>query len=300
MAILLALAAATGWGASDYFGGDAARRDTPVFVVVAVANLLGLLLLVPLLVARGAPAGSNGPRLLLAAVAGLAVTVELSLVYRALSRGQAFITATTGALGTAMAVTIGLISGDPFDVLVGLGLICALLGGGISAWHSPGAEVRGGPGPSETVAICLGAAAAVGTMLTALHAAGRMDPYWATAAEHASTGASAGVAAVVVARRPGHGIVPRRPRLPTHGILPRRPQLPALALVAAVGVGGDLAYTGASHLGGLSVVSAIASLYPVTTIGLGRVLRHHRATRIQLIGIILALCGAAILGAATR
>ena len=227
MAILLALGAAVGWGASDYFGGDAARRETSVFVVVAIAELLGLVLVLPLLVARGIPAALVGSRLLLAAVAGLAVTVELSLVYRAIGRGQAFITAPTGALGTAMAVTVGLISGDPFGLVLAIGLICALLGGGISAWPSRTSRARDGPGAWDTVATCLGAA-------------------------------------------------------------------------AAVGVGGDLAYTGASHLGGLSVVSAIASLYPVTTIALARVLRRQRATHIQLIGIILALGGAAVLGAAAR
>ncbi len=53
MAILLALVAAVGWGASDYFGGDASRREVPVFVVVAIAELLGVLLLLPPLLARG-------------------------------------------------------------------------------------------------------------------------------------------------------------------------------------------------------------------------------------------------------
>ena len=47
-AVVLAAMAAVGWGASDYFGGDASRSEVPVFVVVAVAELIGVALLTPL------------------------------------------------------------------------------------------------------------------------------------------------------------------------------------------------------------------------------------------------------------
>lgn len=284
--IVLALAAALGWGASDYFGGDASRREVPVFVVVAIAELLGVLALVPVLIARGTAPPDN-PRLLLAALAGLAVTVELSLIYRALGRGEAFITAPTGALGAAAAVAVGLVGGDPISVALTIGLVCALLGGAIASWRSAGGTRRHAVDARRAALTCLAAGAAVGISLTSLHAAGRLDPYWATAVEHLSTALSAAV------------IVPIGARGPLAELLPDRPQLPAVALVAATGVGGDLAYTSASHTGALSIVSAISALYPVTTIALGRLLQDHRATRIQLGGIVLALGGAALLGAAT-
>ena len=286
-AIALALVAAVGWGASDYFGGDASRREVPVFVVVAIAELLGVLALVPLLVARGTPPPAS-PRLLLAALAGVAVTIELSLIYRALGRGEAFITAPTGALGAAAAVAVGLIGGDPISGGLTIGLVCALLGGAITSWTFPGGAPRGRADAWRVAATCVAAGAAVGTTLIALHAAGRIDPWWATATEHVSTAVSAGLAAAIGAR----GTLRK--------LLSGRLQLSTLAVVAAVGVGGDLAYTSASHTGSLSVVSAISTLYPVTTIGLGRVLQGHRARRVQLAGIVLALGGAALLGAATR
>jgi drug/metabolite transporter (DMT)-like permease len=283
MAVLLAALAAAGWGASDFLGGDATQEGTPVFVVVAVSEFLGVALLVPVLIARGIPPGAD-PRLLLAAVAGIAVTCELSLIYLALSRGAAFITAPVGALGAASAVTIGLIAGDPLDPAIGAGLLLALLGGGISAWSTGNGE--GGTTAGQTVAICLGAAVAVGVMLTCFHAAGRLDAFWATATEHVSTGVSAGLAALAAGRRaPGD-------------ILPARRALPALGPIAVAGVGGDLAYAIASHQGALSIVSAISSLYPVATILLGGVLQGRKATPIQLLGIGLALFGAALLGAA--
>jgi len=107
-AIWLGALAAAAWGAADYFGGAAGGR-TPVFVVVAVSELLGLGVLVPVLVTRGVPPPSVAP-LLLAAVAGAAVTLELGLIYLALSRGEGFITAPVSALGAADAPSTAVVA----------------------------------------------------------------------------------------------------------------------------------------------------------------------------------------------
>src|ERR1700751_3284125 len=119
-AIWLAAVAVAGWAAADYFGG-APRGPAAVLVIVAVSELLGLCLFIPVLVVRGVPLPAS-PRLLLAAVAGAGVTIELGLIYLALSRGEGFITASVGALGAVVAATVGLITGDPLDTLVASGL----------------------------------------------------------------------------------------------------------------------------------------------------------------------------------
>ena len=84
-----------------------------------------------------------------------------------------------------------------------------------------------------------------------------------------------------------------------HRIVPGRADMPKLVLIAMAGTFGDLAYTSASHGGALSTVSAISSLYPVATIALGALIYSQRPSRVQLAGIVVALCGAAILGAAS-
>jgi len=285
MTILLAVGAAIGWGASDYFGGDVSRHEVPVFVIVAIAELLGALLLMPVLALRGAPPAS--PRLLMAVLAGVSVTVELSLIYRALGRGLAFITAPTGALGAALAVTFGLFTGDRLDAGVAIGLACALVGAGVSGWTPPGADHASADSGWQIVGICMAAALAVAVTLATLHAAGRVDPLWATFTEHASTAVSAALAALVSRRRS-----------PAQ-VLGLTGQMRLLLLIATVGVGGDLAYTAASTGGAVSIVAAIASLYPVTTILLGRLLQDQRPTRAQLAGCVVALLGAALLGITT-
>jgi drug/metabolite transporter (DMT)-like permease len=291
--ILGAVAAAVGWGISDYLGGDVSRREVPVFTIVAISELLGVLLLLPVLIARGT-AVPDSPRMLLALLAGCSTTLELGLIYRALSRGRALITAPVGALGAAVAVTIGVIGGDRLSPMILIGLVCALAGSAISTWSSAdGLSMRALR--QRDGAICAAAAVSVGVTLTLLHAAGRLNVYWVTTAEHASTAASAGVVAAVIA---AGGAARRRAR--TGEALFTRRRLLGLALIAIAGTGGDIGYVSASHRGALSIVAALASLYPIMTIVLGRVLRGHRAGRIQLLGVALALAGAVLLGAAAH
>jgi hypothetical protein len=114
LVITLAAVAAAGWGASDFFGGDSSGRGLPVFTVVAVSELLGSVALIPVLAMRGPP-DLDGAAAVLAVTAGLAVTAELSLIYSALGRGDSFATAPVSALGTAIAVTVGLVTGDPLS-----------------------------------------------------------------------------------------------------------------------------------------------------------------------------------------
>jgi drug/metabolite transporter (DMT)-like permease len=287
LVILLATVTAIGWGASDYFGGETSRR-LPVFTVVAVTELAGAAIMVPVLAVHGISPPPQ-PGLALAAAAGVAVTIELSLIYRALGSGHAYITAPVGALGAAIAASVGLASGDPLSLIIIAGLALALLGSGISSWTSPARATKGTP--ALTVAICLASAASVATALACLHAAGRIDPYWATFTEHASTALSAGLIAIARERKlPGRA----RPSLPG------RQHLPGLAVIALAGLGGDFAYATASEHGTLSIVAAVSSLYPITTIALALLLKGTRPARTQLVGITLALLGAALLSTAAR
>lgn len=284
--VVLAAAAAIGWGASDYLGGDSSRGEVPVLIVVGVAELLGVVLVAPVLIARDALPPLSA-ELLLPVVSGLAVTVELGLIYSALSRGEAFITAPVGALGTVLAVAVGLIGGDRLGFAVAIGLACAIVGGAVSAWSSPARAERPAGGGARAFVTCIAAAAAVALMLSCLHAAARLNPFWATAIVHASTGISA-LAAAAMSRRG-----------PLRSVLPRGRQLRKLGLIATAGAGGDVAYVVASHHGALSIVAAISSLYPVSTIALGMLLQGRRATALQLAGIVVGLGGAVVLGAAT-
>jgi uncharacterized membrane protein len=284
--ILLAAAAAAGWGAADFLGGRASDH-TLVFSVIAITELAGAIPLIPTLVTTCASGWND--RLLLAGVGGLAVTVELGVIYYALSVGAAFITAPVGALGAVLAVTAGIAGGDALSPALALALVCAILGGGISAAADAGG--RGGLSRSQSIAACLLAASAIAATQITLHAAGAVDPYAATAIEHLSTAASAAILAAGIVTR---GRLSSPPAGETRA-LPHRRRLPTLGLAALTGTGGDVAFAAAAH-GPLSAVSAIASLYPIPTILLACAGERRRPSRIHTAGIVLALTGAVAIG----
>lgn len=289
-----ALIAAIGWGISDYAGGDAARRDAPVFAIVAISQVLGVVLLIPALVAHGDQIAPD-PRFLFAVLAGFSVTFELSLIYRALSRGSALINAPVAALGAVVAVVIGLVGGDALSPLIVVGLVCALAGSGMGTWSSAEqSKVHTWRGGDR--AISLAAAVSVGVTLTLLHRAGPLNAYWVTAVQHASTAASSALIAAVAARPPGA----RRSARGAQNPLMSSRRFLGVMLIAVAGTAGDVGYVSASHRGALSIVAALASLYPVATITLGRVLRGHQASRVQLLGVAVALTGGLLLGASTQ
>jgi drug/metabolite transporter (DMT)-like permease len=71
-------------------------------------------------------------------------------------------------------------------------------------------------------------------------------------------------------------------------------------LIAAAGVfdtGANLLYGAAGQRGLISVVSVLASLYPVVLVVLARVVLAERIARAQLAGVAVALAGVALISA---
>ena len=74
----------------------------------------------------------------------------------------------------------------------------------------------------------------------------------------------------------------------------------AVPLLAAIGAGDALAnglFGWASSMGQVSLTAVLGSLYPVATIILARVILGERLRRIQQVGVVAALAGAALIAA---
>jgi drug/metabolite transporter (DMT)-like permease len=67
--------------------------------------------------------------------------------------------------------------------------------------------------------------------------------------------------------------------------------LPVLVLIGLLDAGGNALFAAASEHGEVSVVSVLASLYPVVTVLLARARLHERVHRSQEAGIVLVLAG---------
>jgi drug/metabolite transporter (DMT)-like permease len=73
-----------------------------------------------------------------------------------------------------------------------------------------------------------------------------------------------------------------------------------LAFLGAVGFGdllGNVLFAASAGQGLLSVTSVLASLYPIITVALARVVLHERVDRAQRAGVVATLAGVAMISA---
>jgi drug/metabolite transporter (DMT)-like permease len=60
---------------------------------------------------------------------------------------------------------------------------------------------------------------------------------------------------------------------------------------------GNTLFAAASSLGEVSIVSVLATLYPVTTVALAAVVLSERVNRLQGVGVVAALTGVVLISA---
>jgi drug/metabolite transporter (DMT)-like permease len=71
-------------------------------------------------------------------------------------------------------------------------------------------------------------------------------------------------------------------------------ELPALLAIGCGDLAANALFAVASSRGQVSVASVLGSLYPVVTTVLARVVLHERLRRVQQVGVVLAVGGAAV------
>lgn len=262
------------YGIGDYCGGRSSR-GADSFVVTFVGQLFSLVLLGMALFSFGDPA----PPLrdwLWGAAGGVGGFVGLSLFYLALSKGSMTVVAPlTAMVSSIIPVVGGVLLGERPNALGYLGIVLAL--GGI-------ALVTGAVGlahQSTTVSIALLAVfggCGFGWMYVCLDRAHEDSGMWPLLGARI---ASISIAGVVMLARRGSG--------------PRFAGIGLLAMVAGLfDMAANILFVVANHRGLLSLVSVIASLYPVSTIVLAMRIDRERVTRSQVGGMALAAMALAL------
>jgi drug/metabolite transporter (DMT)-like permease len=271
LASLLALAAAPGYGASDFLAGLKARTISTV-VVAAVSQGAGLLFAAAIVAARGRP--PPGPEFVVyALLTGVAAAVGLTSLYRALAMGPMGIVSPIAATSLVVPVAVAVLAGERPSARQSIGILACIVGV-VLVSRARGASGR----PASRAAIGLGllAALALGGVVVGFDASSEGDPYWAVAVARA-----AAVALLAGALLFTGGDV--------RGI--GRRDLSVLALVGVLNDAANVLFAVASTLGLLAIVSVLSALYPVVTAALARVVLHERLSAWQLIGAGLALLG---------
>jgi drug/metabolite transporter (DMT)-like permease len=274
-AIVLALGASLSWGLADFFGPLQGRvlGALRALVYVQLGGLVGIAIIVAV---RGK--GPQDATALLAIPAAISGTLALFAYYRGIAVGAISIVAPIAGISAVVPVVVGIASGESPSTWQLAGMACALVGVFFAAREpGSGGEARLAAG----VGLALLAAIGFGGYFPFMHAAGNADFWWASLIFRM---ASMSVILVAVALdRPPLGVPARL--------------LPWLALIGFGDMFGNLLYAAASTSGLVSVTSVLASLYPIVTVVLARLLLSERVARSQEAGIALTLVGVALISA---
>ncbi|HET9673708.1 MAG TPA: DMT family transporter [Gaiellaceae bacterium] len=274
IAIVLALGASVCWGVGDFLGGVSARR-LRVLGVLAISQAAGFVAVA--LVAPFAGGDFLGTEASLAAVgAGCSGAIGLAALYRGMAVGAIGVVAPISASAAVIPVAVGITRGERPATIQLVGVALALIGVVlVSREHGQTGRLAAG------VPLALVAAAGFGSYFLFIDRASADDAFWAvTVARLASSALALTAAAVAGALR-----VPRA-------------SLPVLIAVGLFDVGANVLLALALNEGFVSLVSVLASLYPVVTIMLAIAVLHERPGREQAIGGAAALVGVGLISAA--
>jgi drug/metabolite transporter (DMT)-like permease len=274
MGIALALGASLTWGFADFFGPLQGRAlgALRALVYVQLGGLAGIALIVAV---RGK--GPGDAAALLAVPAAISGTLGLFAYYRGVAVGAISIVAPIAGISALLPVIVGIGSGDRPSVWQLLGIAAALTGVFLAAREPGGTGARLASG----VGLAMLAAVGFGGYFPFMHAAGNADFWWASLIFRI-TSTSVTLAAVAV-QRPALAVAPLR-----------------ISLLALIGFGdmmGNLLFAAASTSGLVSVTSVLASLYPIVTVVLARLVLGERVARSQEAGVGLTLAGVALISA---
>jgi drug/metabolite transporter (DMT)-like permease len=277
-ALLLAFASSVAWGAGDFLGGLKSRR-LPLLVVLVVAQLTGFMLIgtYVLIRAEGPPGGDLA---LWGPLSGLAGAVGLAAFYRGLAIGNMGVVAPISATAAVVPLAVGVAGGDRPSALQYAGIALALVGVVLASREEVGGRL-GGPF-ARGAGLALLSALGFGLFFVGMDRASDEDVAWAILANRAAS-VSVLVAAFAVLRPP---------------LAVRRPDVPALLAIGALDIAANAMFAVASTEGLVSLVSVLGSLYPITTVGLAAVVLGERPHRVAQVGVVLALCGVALIAAA--
>lgn len=270
--IVLALGASLAWGLADFFG-PLKGRTLGALRVLLYAQLGGLALIAIAVAIRGK--GPESALTLLAVPAAISGTLGLYAYYRGIAVGAISVVAPIAGISAAVPVIVGVASGDHLSALTAVGIVCALLGVFLAS-REPG---RGGPRVAAGVGLALLAAIGFGCYFPPMHAAGHADLWWASLFFRLTS--TTVVVAAIAIRRPNVSVAAA--------------QVPVLALIGIGDMIGNLLFAAASRGGLVSVTSVLASLYPIVTVVLARVLLAERVARSQEAGVVLTLAGVALI-----
>lgn len=265
--IVLASVSAAVWGIADFSGGKAAQRASPL-AVTTVSQVLGLpVLLLCLAVVPGVPRLAD---IAWGVTAGVAGCLGIILLYRALASGAMVVVAPVTAVTAAVIpVSVGFAVDSALAAASLVGTGCAVVAIGLVSLGPPAAGTVVAP---RLIGHALASGAMFGAFFALLGQASEDAGMWSLAAVRLGSVPFA-VLLMLGSRTPW--------RLP--GAV-----MPWVVAAGLLDVGANALYVAAAARGHLSIVAAVASLYPVSTVLLALTVHRERVRPVQISGLALA------------
>jgi drug/metabolite transporter (DMT)-like permease len=264
--VIFGLAASLCWGSGDFNGGLASRRASATSVVIA-AYAVGFALLIALALIWREPFPALRD-IVWGGFAGLAGAIGLISFYSALSIGRMGIAAPVSAILTAsLPVLFGVFTqGLPSLLQLG-GFVLALLAIGLISRPE---RAKGRP---EGIGLALLAGCGFGCFFILISRVSPTATFWPLA----------------MARFTSVLFLLLMAGMRRQQILPNMKVALLVMLAGVLDAIGNAFFVLAAHSGRLDVAAVLSSLYPAATVLLAALLLRERVTRIQAIGIVIAL-----------
>ena len=264
--IILGLLTAITWGAADFNGGLATKRSNP-YGVVMVAHIISLAILVPITLLFDEPL----PLLqewLWSIAAGFMGSIGLLFLYRALAEGQMSIVApVTAVIAATISILFGVfIDGTPNHQML-LGFSLAI----IAVWLISGDGQR--MGKRDDLRLPVIAGLSFGLFYLCLERASQSSLLWPMVSMRVVSSSSFFIF-VTITRQSWK---------------PARASLLPIFLSSILDTLGNTFYALSALYGRLDVAAVLGSLYPGATVLLAWVFLKERISRVQTIGILIAL-----------
>jgi len=272
--VIFGLAASLFWGSGDFNGGLASRRSNASSVVIA-AYAIGFVLLVALALLWKEQFPSTID-IIWGGLAGLAGAIGLISFYSALSIGRMGIAAPVSAILTASLPVLFSVftAGLPTWLQLG-GFILALIAIGLISRPE---RAKGRP---EGLGLAMLAGCGFGCFFILISRVNPISTFWPLAMARFT--AVLFLLVVVLIRRQ-----PTRPKMSV---------APFVVLAGVLDAIGNAFFVLATHNGRLDIAAVLSSLYPAATVILAALVLRERVTRIQGIGILVALIAVPMISA---
>lgn len=264
----LAVISSITYGAADFLGGLATRRSN-TFSVVVWSQLTGLILVLVALPFLP-PSSPTTIDFAWGLASGLAGGIGVALLYRGFVIGMMSVVApVTAVCSVIIPLIVGIALGERPSMLALFGVVLAIVA---IVLVSQTGEVEVGKRASAGVGIAIASGVAIGIFLVFL---GR-------------TGPSAGLWPLVAARAVSVSFFTAGGFITRTKLRPPREWIPIIAGGGALDMLANILYLLAVRQGPMSIVAALTSLYPATTIILARVVLGERLRLLQQMGVACA------------